>query len=198
MNKHHKSRRFRLLGFAIAVALVLLGSFYIICHKLGEDKEQELSARVVVSWDGRYQSVGEEQEAYFTTLLMEALQLQKAELEATNGMVLLEGHRFKEDTGEDFTIEVVFEEALDVWIYNEDGERAEKEIYGIFYAPGRFSDVVDFAGSPELAEKGDYSMEYMGVMVNKRKLTELREEIRKFIRSRRNHEKMLAFKTNLC
>lgn len=198
MNKQHKGRRFRLLGLAIAAALVLLGGFCIICHKLDEDKEQELSARVVVSWDGRYQSVGEEQEAYVTTLLMEALQLQKAELEATNGMVLLEGHRFKEDTGEDFTIEVVFEEALDVWIYNEDGERAEKEIYGIFYAPGRFSDVVDFAGSPELAEKGDYSMEYMGVTVNKRKLTELREEIRKFIHSRRNHEKMLAFKTNLC
>lgn len=95
MNKQQKNRRFRLLGFAIAAALVLFGCFYIICHKLNEGKEQELSAHVVVSWDGRYQSVGEEQEAYFTTLLMEALQLQKAELEATNGMVLLENHQFK-------------------------------------------------------------------------------------------------------
>lgn len=183
MNKQRKGRRFWLLGSIAAVVMVLFGCFYIICHELDKNEEQELSAHVVVSWNDCYQSVSEDQEAYFTTLLLEALQLQKAELEATNGMVLLEKHRFKEDTGEDFTIEVVFEEALSVWINNEDGERVEKEIYGIFYAPGRFADVVNFAGSPELAKEGDYSMEYMGVTAKKQKLMELREEIQSFIRS---------------
>ena len=145
------------------------------------DKKWELSARVVISWGDRYQSVGGEQETYFTNLFMEAIQLQKAELEATNGMVLLERHRFKEDTGEDFTIEVIFDEALSIWINNEDGERVKKEIYGVFYALGRFVDVVNFAGSPKLAEEGNYSMEYAGVTANKQKLMELRKEIRKSV-----------------
>ena len=183
MNKQRRGRRLWLLGTTIAVGMVLFGCIYIICWKLDKDKERTLSARVVVSWDDSYHSVDKDQETYFIDMLLDVLQLQTAELEATNGMVLLERHRFTEGTREDFTIEVIFDEALSVWINNEDGERVKKEIYGIFYAPGRFVDVVNFAGSPKLAKDGDYSMEYMGVTAKKQKLMELREEIKKCIHS---------------
>ncbi len=169
----------------VGISIVLISVVVIVCilNVLGNKKnviDTDKLSYGMVSYNGEYVKVDTVVAKQLADLLQDALVFEEAELEPTNGMVLLEEHIYSENKSETFTLELVFDEAQNIWVHNNEWEK--KSIYGIFYSPEHAKGVINFSETEETVESGEYSMEYTGFSVDEEKMKSLIEEINKLIR----------------